>query len=85
MRKLRKKIYEKSANVSMNETLVNLLQQNRAKKLGREKRKEYTTRCVSHEEKPQEEQQTVLSRKCNNLGESSNDKSSDAKENDGTT
>ena len=41
-------------------------------------------RCVSHEEKHQEEQQTGPSRQCDNLTESSNDESSDEKENDVT-
>ena len=60
----------------MNETLMNLLQQNRAEKVeGKRKWKKLPSGTVVIEKIPQEEQQPGLSRECNNLAESSYDES----------
>ena len=70
----------------MNETLTNLLQQNRAKKVGgkRGEGKKIPSGAVFHEKVPKEEQQPGSSRQCNNLVELSNHESSHKEENDGT-
>ena len=87
LRKFRRAIPQESTNVSMNETLINLLQQNRAKKVGggRGRGKKLPSGTVAHEEIAQEQQQPGPRRKCNSLTESLNDENSDEKEYDGTT
>ena len=70
----------------MNEALINLLQQKRAKKAGRGtgRGKKIQSGTVFNEEIPKEEQQPGPSRQWNNLGESCNDESSNEKEDGGT-
>ena len=50
-----------------------------------EEKRRYHQVPVPNEEIPQEEQQPVPSRECNNLPESLKDESSDEKEHNGTT
>ena len=58
--------------VSMNETLMNVLKQNRDEKVGRRGRgKKISSEMVANEEMLQEEQQPSPSRQYNNLAESS--------------
>ena len=60
----------------MNETLINLLQQNRAEKIeGKNKRKMLPSSTVVIEKIPQEKQQPGPSRQYKNLAESSHDES----------
>ena len=84
MRKLSKTISQESANISVKETLINLLQKNRTEKVGGEGgRGEKISPCtVVNKEILQEEQEP--SRQCNNLVKSSNDESSNKEEDDGT-
>ena len=81
LRKLPTTILQESTNVSMNETLINLLQQNRTEKVGGGAwvgiGKTIPSGTVVNEETPQEEQQPDLSRQCNNLAESSNEEEDD--------
>ena len=86
LKKLPRTIPKESASVSMNETLINLLRENRAEKVwgkrGREKK--IPSGAVVSEETPQEEQQPGPSWQINNLAEPSNDESSDEEEHNGT-
>ena len=59
LRKLPRTIFQESANVSINQTLLNLLKKNRAEKVGGRKRKRKENFIT--EEIPQEEQQSGLS------------------------
>ena len=80
--KLLRTISQESANVSINETLINLLQQNRAeKKLGgkEEEKGRYNQVRLPNDEIPEEEEQLGPSQQYNNLAESLNDESSDEK------
>ena len=86
LRKLRRKISEKSANVSMNKALINTLQPNRAEKVGGRRRgKKILSGTAVNEEIPQEEQQPGPLRQCNNLAKSSNDETTDEEEEDFST
>ena len=69
----------------MNKTLINLLHQNKAEKVGRRGReKKIPSGTAVSEEIPQEEQQPGTLRQCNSLAKSLNDESSDEDEDDGT-
>lgn len=71
----------------MNETLINLLRQNRAEKVWEKRKgrwKKIPSGAVISEETPQEEQQLSPSWQSNHLAEPSNDESSDEEEDDGT-
>ena len=83
LKKLLRAISQETANISMNETLINLLQQNKTVKCGgkEEMKRRYHQVRLSM---PQEEEQSGPWRLCNNLTESSNGESSD-EEDDGTT
>ena len=72
MRKHLRLVSQKSANVSVNKTLINLLQQNE-----KAKRKKKPSDAVVYEEMPQEEQQPDPLPQYNKFPESSNDESSD--------
>ena len=78
---------EKS-HFSMNETIINLLHQNSAEKVGKwgEKgKRRYHLFRFSLKKIPQEKQQLGLSGQCDNLALSSNNESSDEEEDNGTT
>ena len=87
LRKLLRTISQERTNVRMKETPINLLQQNRAEKVGggRRRGKQIPSGMVVNEKISQEEQQPGPSRPYNNLAESSNYESSDEEEDDGTT
>ena len=84
LRKLPRTISHESAIVSGNQTLINLLPQNRVKKVWGKRGggREIPSCMVANEEILHEEQQPGP---CNNLVESSNDESSDEEYLDNTT
>ena len=84
MRKLPTTIAQENADVSMNEILINLVQQNRVKKFWGGRGKKISSAAAVNEEIAQEEQQPGPSRQCSNLAKSPNDESSNKEGDDDT-